>query len=186
MRKEVFFSGFGGQGVIFVSVIFGRVVVVYEGFYVVQIQVYGLELRGGVSKVEVVISDELIDYFKIFSFDYVVFFFQEVYIKYFYIVKEGVKVIVEKDFVLYRDFEFEKNFDVLVFLFIEIVEEIIGLSLMMNIFVFGVLIVWIEIVSREVIEKVVFDVVLKGMEQINLRVFYKGFEFGEKVKRGEF
>lgn len=65
---------------------------------------------------------------------------------------------------MYRDFEFEKNFDVLVFLFIEIVEEIIGLSLMMNIFVFGVLIVWIEIVSREVIEKVVFDVVLKGME----------------------
>ncbi|AMQ19340.1 2-oxoacid:ferredoxin oxidoreductase subunit gamma [Thermococcus peptonophilus] len=185
MRKEVLFSGFGGQGVILASVILGRAAAVYEGLYAVQTQAYGPESRGGASKAEVVISDEPIDYPKTLSPDYAVFFSQEAYTKYLHTVKKGAKIIVEKDLVPHRDFEFEKTLDVLALPLTEIAEETTGLSLTMNILTLGVLTAWTEIVGRGAIEKAVLDAVPKGTEQINLKALHKGFELGERAKRGE-
>ena len=185
MRKEVLFSGFGGQGVILASVILGRAAAVYEGLYAVQTQSYGPESRGGASKAEVVISDEPIDYPKTLHPDYAVFFSQEAYSKYLHTVREGAKVIIEKDLVPHRDFEFEKKLDVIALPLTEIAEETTGLSLTMNILTLGILTSWTGIVSRDSIEKAVLDAVPKGTENINLRALKKGFEIGERAKRGE-
>ncbi|NJE31060.1 2-oxoacid:ferredoxin oxidoreductase subunit gamma [Thermococcus sp. 18S1] len=185
MRKEILFSGFGGQGVILASVILGRAAAVYENLYAVQTQAYGPESRGGASKAEVVISDELIDYPKTLKPDCAVFFSQEAYNKYLRTVREGAKIIVEKDLVPHRDFEFEKKLEVLPLPLTEIAEETTGLSLTMNILTLGILTAWTEIVSREAIEKAVLDAVPKGTEEINLRALHKGFELGEKAKAGE-
>ena len=185
MRKEVLFSGFGGQGVILASVILGRAAAVYEGLYAVQTQAYGPESRGGASKAEVVISDEPIDYPKTLEPDYAVFFSQEAYSKYLHTVKEGAKVIVESELVPHRDLEFEKKLDVLSMPLTEIAEETTGLSLTMNIMTLGLLTAWTDVVSREAIEKAVIDAVPKGTEEINKRALLKGFELGEKAKNGE-
>ncbi|ASJ07041.1 2-oxoacid:ferredoxin oxidoreductase subunit gamma [Thermococcus pacificus] len=185
MRKEVLFSGFGGQGVILASVILGRAAAVYEGLYAVQTQSYGPESRGGASKAEVVISDEPIDYPKTLEPDYAVFFSQEAYSKYLHTVKEGAKVIIEKDLVPHRDLEFEKKLDVIALPLTEIAEETTGLSLTMNILTLGILTAWTDVVSKEAIEKAVLDTVPKGTEEINKRALKKGFEIGEKAKAGE-
>jgi len=185
MRKEVLFSGFGGQGVILASVILGRAAAVYEGFYAVQTQSYGPESRGGASKAEVVISDEPIDYPKALHPDYAVFFSQEAYSKYLHTVKEGAKVIIEKDLVPHRDEEFEKKLEVIALPLTEIAEETTGLSLTMNILTLGILTAWTGIVSKDSIEKAVLDAVPKGTEQINLKALHKGFELGEKARNGE-
>ncbi|NJF24580.1 2-oxoacid:ferredoxin oxidoreductase subunit gamma [Thermococcus sp. Bubb.Bath] len=181
MRKEVLFSGFGGQGVILAGVILGRAAAVYEGLYAVQTQAYGPESRGGASKAEVVISDESIDYPKTLQPDYAVFFSQEAYTKYLHTVKEGAKVIVEKDLVPHRDFEFEKKLDVVALPLTEIAENTTGLSLTMNILTLGLLTAWTSIVSKEAIEKAVQDAVPHGTEEINLRALRKGFELGERA-----
>ncbi|WP_297421282.1 2-oxoacid:ferredoxin oxidoreductase subunit gamma [Thermococcus sp.] len=185
MRKEVLFSGFGGQGVILASVILGRAAAVYEGLYAVQTQAYGPESRGGASKAEVVISDEPIDYPKTIHPDYAVFFSQEAYSKYLHTVKEGAKVIVEKDLVPHRDPEFEKKLDLIALPLTEIAEETTGLSLTMNILTLGVLTEWTGLVSRDAIEKAVLDAVPHGTEGINRRALLKGVELGEKAKNGE-
>jgi len=185
MRKEILFSGFGGQGVILASVILGRAAAVYEGLYAVQTQAYGPESRGGASKAEVVISDEPIDYPKTLSPDCAVFFSQEAYNKYLRMVREGARIIVESDLVPHRDEEFEKKLEVLSLPLTGIAEETTGLSLTMNILTLGVLTAWTEVVSRESIEKAVLDAVPKGTEEINLRALRKGFELGEKAKNGE-
>lgn len=185
MRKEVLFSGFGGQGVILASVILGRAAAVYENLYAVQSQAYGPESRGGASKAEVVISDEPIDYPKTLSPDYAVLFSQEAYNKYLHSVREGAKVIVEEELVPRRDLEFEKKLDVLAFPLTEIAEETTGLSLTMNILTLGILTAWTGVVSREAVEKAVLDAVPRGTEEINLRALHRGFELGEKAKNGE-
>lgn len=185
MRKEVLFSGFGGQGVILASVILGRAAAVYENLYAVQTQSYGPESRGGASKAEVVISDEPIDYPKTLQPDYAVFFSQEAYNKYLRMVREGARIIVESDLVPHRDEEFEKKLEVLSLPLTGIAEETTGLSLTMNILTLGVLTAWTEVVSRESIEKAVLDAVPKGTEEINLRALRKGFELGEKAKAGD-
>ncbi|WP_297501384.1 2-oxoacid:ferredoxin oxidoreductase subunit gamma [Thermococcus sp.] len=182
MRKEVLFSGFGGQGVILASVILGRAAAVYENLYAVQTQSYGPESRGGASRAEVVISDEPIDYPKAIAPDYAVFFSQEAYSKYLHTVKEGATVIVEKDLVPHRDPEFEKKLNVIALPLTEIAEETTGLSLTMNILTLGIFVGVTEIVGRESIEKAVRDAVPHGTEEINLRALRKGFELAEKLK----
>ncbi|WP_297063870.1 2-oxoacid:ferredoxin oxidoreductase subunit gamma [Thermococcus sp.] len=183
MRKEVLFSGFGGQGVILASVILGRAAAVYENLYAVQTQSYGPESRGGASRAEVVISDEPIDYPKTLHPDYAVFFSQEAYTKYLHTVKEGATIIVEKDLVPHRDFEFEKKLNVIALPLTEIAEETTGLSLTMNILTLGILVGVTGIVSREAIEKAVRDAVPHGTEEINVRALKKGFEIAEGLKK---
>ncbi len=182
MRKEVLFSGFGGQGVILASVILGRAAAVYENLYAVQTQSYGPESRGGASRAEVVISDEPIDYPKTLHPDYAVFFSQEAYSKYLHTVKEGATVIVEKDLVPHRDLEFEKKLNVIALPLTEIAEETTGLSLTMNILTLGILVGVTGIVGREAIEKAVCDAVPKGTEEINVKALKKGFEIAEKLR----
>jgi len=182
MRKEVLFSGFGGQGVILASVILGRAAAVYENLYAVQTQSYGPESRGGASRAEVVISDEPIDYPKTLHPDYAVFFSQEAYSKYLRTVKEGATVIVEKDLVPHRDLEFERKLNVIALPLTEIAEETTGLSLTMNILTLGILVGVTGIVSREAIEKAVRDAVPRGTEEINLKALKKGFEIAEELK----
>ncbi len=182
MRKEVLFSGFGGQGVILASVILGRAAAVYENLYAVQTQSYGPESRGGASRAEVVISDEPIDYPKVLQPDYAVFFSQEAYTKYLHTVKEGATVIVEKDLVPRRDLEFEKKLNVIALPLTKIAEETTGLSLTMNILTLGLFVGITGIVSREAIEQAVRDAVPKGTEEINLKALHRGFELAEELK----
>ena len=182
MRKEVLFSGFGGQGVILASVILGRAAAVYENLYAVQTQSYGPESRGGASRAEVVISDEPIDYPKTLHPDYAVFFSQEAYSKYLHTVKEGATVIVEKDLVPHRDLEFEKKLNVIALPLTEIAEETTGLSLTMNILTLGILVGVTGIVGREAIEKAVRDAVPRGTEEINVKALKKGFEIAEELR----
>ncbi|WP_294160577.1 2-oxoacid:acceptor oxidoreductase family protein [uncultured Selenomonas sp.] len=59
MRKQLRFSGSGGQGVITAAIIFAEAAVA-EGKEAVQSQSYGPEARGGASKAEVIIDDETI------------------------------------------------------------------------------------------------------------------------------
>ena len=56
MRKQLRFSGSGGQGVITAAIIFAEAAVA-EGKEAAQSQSYGPEARGGASKAEVIIDD---------------------------------------------------------------------------------------------------------------------------------
>ncbi len=57
MRKELRFSGSGGQGVITAAIIFAESAVA-EGKEAAQSQSYGPEARGGASKAEVIVSTD--------------------------------------------------------------------------------------------------------------------------------
>ena len=61
-RYEIRFGGSGGQGIILAAIVMAEAAGIYEGKHVCQTQSYGPEARGGASKAEVVISNEVIDY----------------------------------------------------------------------------------------------------------------------------
>lgn len=61
MKKEritIQFCGFGGQGIILSSVIFGTTAVLYGGLNAVQTQSYGSESRGGECQAELILSSQ--------------------------------------------------------------------------------------------------------------------------------
>src|SRR3972149_5341825 len=68
-RYEIRFSGSGGQGLILAGVIFAEAATIYDKINAVQSQSYGPEARGGASKSEVSISEEVIDFPKATAID---------------------------------------------------------------------------------------------------------------------
>ncbi|MCP4368933.1 MAG: 2-oxoacid:ferredoxin oxidoreductase subunit gamma [Deltaproteobacteria bacterium] len=64
MRKEIKLAGFGGQGIILMSVMLANAAGYYDDKEIAQTQSYGPEARGGACQAAVVISDKEIDYIK--------------------------------------------------------------------------------------------------------------------------
>jgi 2-oxoglutarate ferredoxin oxidoreductase subunit gamma len=56
-RVTLQFCGFGGQGIVLSSVIFGEAAVTRSGLNAVQTQSYGSEARGGECQAELILSD---------------------------------------------------------------------------------------------------------------------------------
>jgi 2-oxoglutarate ferredoxin oxidoreductase subunit gamma len=62
MKKEVRFSGYGGQGIILMGNITAKAAVLYDSKNAVYTPSYGPEARGGAASSNVIISDGEIDY----------------------------------------------------------------------------------------------------------------------------
>ena len=82
MRTEVKLAGFGGQGIILMSVMLANAAGYYEDREIAQTQSYGPEARGGACQAAVVISDKLIDYTKCLNPDIFAAMSQEALDKY--------------------------------------------------------------------------------------------------------
>ncbi|MCG8478675.1 MAG: 2-oxoacid:acceptor oxidoreductase family protein [Spirochaetales bacterium] len=65
MTWKVIFAGLGGQGVVSAGILLGEAAVIHEGRHAVQTQTYGAEMRGGLSRADVTISDEPVMYPKV-------------------------------------------------------------------------------------------------------------------------
>ena len=57
-KTTIHFTGFGGQGIVLSSVIFGDAAVLKQGFNAVQTSSYGSEARGGHCQAELILSKE--------------------------------------------------------------------------------------------------------------------------------
>ena len=171
-RYEVRFSGYGGQGIITASIILAEAAGIYEGKNVTQTQSYGPESRGGVSKSDVVISNEEIDYPKAITLDVLVAFNQESYKAYKDDVKENGVIIVDSHYVKFD----EKEKNVIGIPFSVIARDKVGKEITLNIIALGALVEKTKIVSKESIEKAVLDRVPKGTEDLNKKALQLGFQ----------
>lgn len=65
MIWKLVISGVGGQGIISAGILLAETAVIHEGRHAVQSQTYGAEMRGGVTRTDVTISDESVLYPKV-------------------------------------------------------------------------------------------------------------------------
>ncbi len=65
MIWKVILTGVGGQGIISAGILLAETAVVHEGRYSVQSQSYGAEMRGGLSRTDITISDDPVIYPKV-------------------------------------------------------------------------------------------------------------------------
>ncbi len=178
-RYEIRFSGYGGQGIITAAIILAEACII-EGKNAVQTQSYGPESRGGVSKADVVISNEEIDYPKAISLDVLVAFNQESYYAYKSAVKENGAIIADSHYVEISKDEDKGKTQVMYSLFpiplSIIARDKVGKEITTNIVALGALVEKTGIVSKESIEKAVLARVPKGTEEMNKKALQLGFE----------
>lgn len=171
-RYEIRFSGSGGQGLILAGVIFAEAATIYDKKNAVQSQSYGPEARGGASKSEVIISDEVIDFPKATAIDLQLSLTQESCTKYYKDVKGDGTLLVDEDFV--REVP-KGTFKVIRLPIIRTAAEEIGKSFVANIVAIGAIAAITGQVSYEAIEKAVLSRVPKGTEEMNKKALKAGF-----------
>lgn len=96
LRAEIRFAGSGGQGIILASKIVAEAAGIYEGYNVVQTQIYGAAARGELSKADVIIDDGNIYTLEINSADILLCMSQEAYDSYRGALKEKGIIIIDE------------------------------------------------------------------------------------------
>lgn len=178
MRKEIRIAGFGGQGVILAGIILGKAASLYDGNNAVQTQSYGPEARGGASRCEVVISDEIIDYPKVQSPDILVAMSHEALMKYIVDLKDNGILIIDPANIIESDIEdFVKEHNIKLYRApaTETAVSKIKLKIVANIVMVGAICKITNIISKEAAIKSIEDTVPKGTEEKNVEAFEAGY-----------
>jgi len=150
-QNRIVLSGAGGQGVITAAILLAEAAVLHEGLNAVQSQSYGAEARGGATRSDVIISDSEIFFPKATQPNTLVCLTQTAYNRYAPLIRPGGLLIADSRYVV-----LEKKVDArqVTLPMHETVMEKIGLEVVYNICMLGVLVRMTEVVSPESIQKV--------------------------------
>lgn len=171
MKKELRFSGSGGQGVITAAIIYAEAGV-NEGKEAVQSQSYGPEARGGASKAEVILSDHKIYHPHITSPDVVLAMTQKAADKYYGDLKENGLLVIDEDLVPnVPDFP-----NVVKIPITKIAAEEVGGTLYANMVALGAVTRLTDFLSFESVKNAVENRVPKHSIEANTKALNLGFE----------
>jgi len=178
-RAEIRLSGFGGQGIIKMGYIIGEAAAIHDGKNATFTQSYGPESRGGACAAQVVISDEPISYPHVIDPKILVVMSQGAYTKYVPGFRKDGLLVIDEDLV--QTDEAADGLRVLSIPATRLAEEL-GRKMVANVVMLGFLAAVTDLVSVEAIKKSVLSAVPKGTEELNLRAFEQGYEYGQQMR----
>ncbi len=179
-RYRLLFSGSGGQGIITAAILLAKAAVIYEGLNAVQSQAYGAEARGGLSRSDVIISNEEIYFPKVIQPNILICLTQRAYNNFYRMIRPGGILIVD-DFLVRRDYAA----DAIVYplpIYSTMKEEM-NTTLGINICMLGALIGITSIVSSDSIKRTLEDDIPPQYREHNLRAFELGLSMVKNRKK---
>jgi 2-oxoglutarate ferredoxin oxidoreductase subunit gamma len=172
-RYEMQLAGEGGQGVVLAAVILAQAAAMHDGKHVAQSASYGPEARGGLTKSELVISDEAIDYPRVVETDLLLAMNQEACDKYFPMLKpDGILIV---DSVNVERVPDVRGCRVPI---TRIAEETTGRAVTANMVAVGVIVGVSGVVSLGAVEAAVAARAPKGTLELNLKALHAGLQAG--------
>ncbi|MGA9365217.1 MAG: 2-oxoacid:acceptor oxidoreductase family protein [Bacteroidota bacterium] len=180
-RTEIKIGGFGGQGVILSGYVLGRAAAIYDNKYATMIQAFGPEARGSACSAQVIVSSDPIDYPYIVSPSIMIVMSQEAYSRFSPELAKGGTLITEEELVVPHNLRKDlKHYSIPA---TRIAEEL-GKKLVLNIMMMGFMTAVTNLLDPDAMRKAVTASVPKGTEDLNLRAFERGYEYGVKVIGG--
>lgn len=175
-KHEVRLSGSGGQGLLLAGIILAEAAIA-DGKNAVQTQSYGPEARGGASKSEVLISDDVIDFPKVRICDVLLALTQKSYEQYNEGLREDGMLIIDSSV------QVEKGLKNKVFAMpiIDAAARILGKPMVTNIVALGALVEVTKLVSHGALEAAVLKRVPKGTEDLNRKALALGIEIAAEA-----
>ena len=180
-KWEVRFSGTGGQGIIRAAVILAQAAL-YDGFDAVQSQSYGPESRGGSTKGEVVIDEDIIYYPKVNCPNLVLCMSQEAYKKYASDIREGGILILDS-FIKQTEGKVPAEAKVYEFPIIENARELLNNEMSANVLSLGIIVGLTDIVSEDSMKQAIEETFKKNIVAMNLKAFDLGLEMAKEAKK---
>lgn len=176
---QIRISGFGGQGVVMMGYVLGKAASIFEQKNATLSQSYGPESRGGASACDVLISPDEIDYPKVTEPDVLVVLSQDAYNTYGRKRPEHCTFIIEEELVELSDED--KQQTVYAIPATRMAEEL-GKKIVANMVMLGFVAAITSCVGKEALKHAIATTVPKGTEQLNLRAFEAGYQFGVSVQ----
>jgi len=175
MRKEIIFTGFGGQGIMLMGVIIARMMEHFPELQVTQAQSYRPASRGGACRTDVVISDQQINYPKSSRPDVMVFMSEDAVKRLLAEADPGRTLIVYDDTLIKAiPAPYTKTFAVPA---TGQAEKEFKNRMVANIFMLGAVIDLINPGSLDVLKKIVASSVSKKYEELNIKALEAGYEY---------
>jgi 2-oxoglutarate ferredoxin oxidoreductase subunit gamma len=185
-RTEIRLTGFGGQGIILSGYIVGKAAAIHDEKQATFTQSYGPESRGGACSAQVIISDEPVSYPHLIDPSILVVMSQEAYNKYAPALRGDALLIIDQDLVetgeISGDLGSGDGVKLLSVPATRLAEEL-GRKIVANIVMLGFFAAVISeaVVSVEALREAVRTSVPKGTEELNLKAFQKGYEYGSVI-----
>ena len=174
-QLEIKIGGFGGQGVILAAEIVGRAAAIFDGKQATFTRSFGPEARGGACNAQVIVSDEKIFYPYVTRPDILVVMSQEAYRKFSPDLSPRGALVVESDLV--RLGETVPGQRVFAIPAMRLAEEL-GRKIVLNMVMLGFFAAVTGAVGADSMRKAIAESVPHGTEDLNLRAFDRGYEFG--------
>jgi len=181
-KTEIRVGGLGGQGVILCGMIIGKAASIFDGKHATLIQAFGPEARGSACSAQVTVADEAIGYPYVKNPDVLIVMSPDAYSQFAPHLKPGGVLLYEKELITLDD-KLPAGVKALGIPATRFAEEL-GRRLVLNIVMTGFFAGVTGVVSFEAVEKAVKSSVPKGTEDLNLRAFRKGYEYGRDQVAG--
>jgi 2-oxoglutarate ferredoxin oxidoreductase subunit gamma len=177
-RTEIKIGGFGGQGVILSGYIIGRAASIYDNKHATMIQAFGPEARGSACSSQIIVAPEEIAYPYITAPGIMVVMSQEAYTKFAPELIPGGILVTEEELVSTHSLRKDvKHFSIPA---TRIAEEL-GKKMVLNIVMMGFFTAVTGLIAKTAMENAVKVSVPRGTEELNLKAFNRGYEYGVEI-----
>ncbi len=179
-KFEARLSGEGGQGVVMGGAILAEAAILHEGRYAVQSPMYGSRVRGGPTKVDVIVSDEEIIYPRATAINFFLSLAQVSFDKYGTDLARDVIILVDENLVpntpagggrIYR------------YPFVTVAKQELGNVVLSNIIALAVLVELTGVVSGRALWQAIEARVPQKYLDLNRQAMERGFEVAAKLGR---
>lgn len=180
--NEIRITGFGGQGVILCGYIIGKAASIFNDQHATLTQSFGPEARGSACSAQVVVSDDRVLYPYVTTPHALVAMSHDGYMTHKDNLSKDAIVVYESDLVrIDRHDPGVKTFGVPATRF----AEELGRKIVLNIVMLGFFGAVSGILPGDALRRAVESSVPSGTEELNLKAFDKGYEYGLELIGGE-
>jgi len=182
VATEIRITGFGGQGVILCGYVIGKAASIFSDQHATLTQSFGPEARGSACSAQVIVSDERVLYPYVTFPNILIAMSNDGYMMHKDSLADDSMLIYEKDLVTPKDLG--KNVKTFGIPAIRIAEEL-GRKIVLNIVMLGFFGAVTGLVPQKALRKAVESSVPEGTQEMNLKAFDRGYEYGlELTEKG--
>lgn len=179
MRRQLRFVGVGGQGVILAGEILAEAKI-DDGGYGVKASTYTSQVRGGPTKVDILLDDSeiLFPYANEGEIEFMIATAQVSYDQFKDGVKEGGIIVVEPNLVTPSDAD-RKKWKIIDIPIITIAKEEVGNVITQSVVALSITVEMTQVLDHELVKKVMLEKVPQKVHAANLKAYELGIKYAK-------
>jgi len=179
---EARFAAVGGQGILLAGDILAEAAISYEGKFALDSPTYTAQVRGGPTKVDVIIDSQRILFPRTTAIDFMLCLAQRSWNAFARDLKEDCIVLIDPFLVGEIN---ERRYRIYKLPLVEMTKREMKRMVYTSAVSLGAMIGLTEVLKPDSVQKALVDKAPKGTEQQNIKAFTMGYEAGRKLLNGQ-